>query len=191
MASSGTLRQYSFLRSAKHRNRSNLQNFVEVWATNRTSTTSLDIFTKMLNFAHGIGATVDDINHVISGEKRYGFVINPFSSNFGKPTPRGKYSTVGTLRNRPHGFNETFGDPDPNNNQVHHTWYYTQLTYNNSNELIPLAGNYYHEYIQEADGQSDQDYLAGLYGIKVGFQLKNGEVTLQELATQMRTDLGP
>ena len=64
-------------------------------------------------------------------------------------------------------------------------------TYNNNTGVIALAGNYYHEFIQDKpSGQSQEDYIAGLYGIKMGYQLRDGEVTLQELATQMRIDLG-
>lgn len=74
------------------------------------------------------------------------------------------------------GFALEYQDPDENNNQVHHTHYWIQMGFFHG-YFTSGFGNFYHEYLQNEGGQSQQDYLAGSVGIYLGNQLWNGNIS--------------
>jgi len=160
-----------------------LQHLTEYWAG--TEITSLEISARVVEFGSIIGANIEDLIAVLSGHVDTG-IDGLFYSE------EGPHATIDTLsgRNGNSGFNPTYADPYPANNQVHHIWYWIQVAYYR-NDIIAYAGNYYHERIQRNErGQSQQDYDAGLWGIDVGSQLQNGDLSLRELAMELRVDLG-
>lgn len=160
-----------------------LKHLTEYWAG--TEITSLEISARVVEFGSIIGANIEDLIAVLSGHVGTGIDGLSYSEE-------GRHATISTLSGRTgnSGFNPIYADPNLGNNQVHHTWYWIQVAYYRS-DIIAYAGNYYHERIQRNErGQSQQDYDAGLWGIDVGSRLRNGDLSLRELAMELRIDLG-
>lgn len=170
--------------------RAALQSFVRYAANN--GMTSLGVSALTVEFAWVIQADIEDLIAVLSGHEGDG-VYNPLQTLArGKglvpqPSDMGPFNTFYDLDST--GFNDIYRDPDTHNNQVHHTWYYVQLAYYNA-DLTAQAGNWYHENVPWESGRSQQDYIAGRWGIVVGHGFQGASLTLIDLANKLRTDLG-
>lgn len=167
-----------------------LQNFVRYMAD--TEMTSLDISALTVEFAWAIRADIEDLIAVLSGHEGDG--VYSFLQALGRgkglmpqPSDMGPFNTFLDLDST--GFNDVYRDPDINNNQVHHIWYYVQLAYYNA-DLTARIGNWYHENAPWERGRSQQDYVAGRWGIAVGHGFQEATLTLIDLANNLRTDLG-
>ena len=65
------------------------------------------------------------------------------------------------------GFREPFRDPDPENPQTHHLWFYIQLSYE-TDSSVALLTNAYHEFYPSQSGRSIEDFRCGLAGQRLG-----------------------
>ena len=157
--------------------RSALQEYVSYWAANIDS---LEASARTVEFASILGGDIEDLIAVLSGHIGDGTDGN-------MPSAAGPYSTAGLETLSTSGFNSRYRDPDPNNNQVHHTWFYVQVGYYQG-DVIAWLGNVVHE-IRDPGG-SLPDYLAGNWGIQVGDAVRRGDLSLVELAESMRVELG-
>ena len=171
--------------------RAALQALTQYWSAN-ASVTSLEISARVVEFGSALGSSVEDLIAVLSGHVGDGVGI---PGNAFRESAKDDFSTVDALDSS--GFGAYYADPNPDNNQVHHTWYWIQVAYYNP-DLLACIGNLYHEYggrsirdrFAPGGGQSIQDYRAGVWGIGVGRQLARGQLTLFDLATKLRVDLG-
>ena len=160
-----------------------LEQLAVYWAG--TNITSLEISARVVEFAAAMGASIEDLIAVLSGHGGDG-IGRPGGRTL--PSPKGPYSSEDALKDRSSGFNEKYGDPDPSNNQVHHTWYWIQVAYYNA-DITAYIGNLLHE-AGDGAGKSVQDYRAGVWGIQVGTRLQKGQLSLVDLAMKLRVDLG-
>jgi hypothetical protein len=65
------------------------------------------------------------------------------------------------------GLKSRFRDPDPTNEQVHHFWFYVQLAYETEG-VVALAANIFHEGYWKQSGRSLADYRLGRAGQRLG-----------------------
>jgi len=93
------------------------------------------------------------------------------------------------VRFKSDGFNGAFADPDPQNNQVRHIWFYTQLAYSWGEDLAVMA-NFFHEFFPGQGGQSLNDYIAGLAGAGLGTQLREGTISPYDVGNHIRNLFG-
>lgn len=167
------------LTSSEHR--AALLALTQYWA--QTDVPSLEISGRVVEFGFVLGSTIEDLIAVLSGHEGTGLVGH-------EPSRAGEYSSGKALANRESGFNDFYGDPDPTNNQVHHTWYWIQMGYYHD-YFTAMAGNIWHEIDPRAEqGRSWSDFRAGVWGIAVGSQLQNGQPDLFDLAQDLRIFLG-
>jgi hypothetical protein len=90
---------------------------------------------------------------------------------------------------RSDGFNKMFADPDENNDQVRHVWFYVQVSYT-WGPLVAMVGNYFHEKGPGQGGKSDQDLWAGYFGALLGFCLDKGWLSPYEVGDWTRKVFG-
>jgi RHS repeat-associated protein len=123
----------------------------------------------------------EDTNAVLSGHnidflayyrnRADGGVDNP-----GKSSPDYYATFVGST-----GFASEYQDPNWENEQTHHFWFYVQLTY----EYGPfwgMGGNIYHELTdRDLNGRSWQDLALGVEGITVGLMCRDSRNTPEDI----------
>jgi hypothetical protein len=165
--------------------RSAIQALVKYWwgkSNGGKDVTALEISARAVEFGYALGGDPEDLIAVLSGHVGDG--LSGFFDQ--RASPLGPYNAYSLLPSTS-GFGPTYADPDPKNNQVHHTWFWIQVAYYNA-DWKAYAGNWRHENMGDA-GSSQQDYNAGLWGISMGHALQESNISLLHLAEATRTDL--
>jgi hypothetical protein len=123
----------------------------------------------------------EDTNAVLSGHnidflayyrnRADGGVDNP-----GKSSPDYYATFIGST-----GFASKYQDPDWENEQVHHFWFYVQLTYEYG-PVWGMGGNIYHELTdRDINGRSWQDFALSVQGITVGLMCWDSRYTPEDV----------
>jgi hypothetical protein len=76
------------------------------------------------------------------------------------------------------GFHEAYRHPDPTNPQVHHYWFYVQLSYE-AGLAVAAAANVVHE--SSDPGGSRQDLRLGFQGALLGNAIRSGHIAPREV----------
>jgi hypothetical protein len=90
------------------------------------------------------------------------------------------------------GYATIFQDPGAGKNQAHHYWFYVQVGYE-SGPLVGVIGDALHETIaaNSSAGKSYQDYALGVEGSALGFLLKQGTISPNDVGDYIFQTLSP
>ena len=120
-------------------------------------------------------------------------IKNPDGSWVSGPTSVYQQSTINERKfQNSSGFSELFADPNPANNQVHHTYFGFQLGYYHG-LAIAAGANFNHEFLEGRQngpwprpGQSIGDYRANNSSLIVGNALHNGWLKPEQIGNVIR-----